>query len=96
MRGRGLKLLSMITFHSKLDYRRPREGAWIEISSKVNISTYSYSRPREGAWIEILLFIHVRDAVAGRPREGAWIEIASSGGRFCMTGVAPVRGRGLK
>ena len=32
---------------------RPREGAWIEISTDQTVRFHAYGRPREGAWIEI-------------------------------------------
>ena len=34
-------------------YRRPRKGAWIEITKSAGQTKSRRSRPRKGAWIEI-------------------------------------------
>ena len=57
------------------DKRRPREGAWIEMSAGKRHHCQFFRRPREGAWIEILAWSIVSWLWVGRPREGAWIEI---------------------
>ena len=51
-RGRGLKYASSLL--NRIVLRRPRKGAWIEISVNPYSSFSSSRRPRKGAWIEIL------------------------------------------
>ena len=74
VRERGLKYLQRSAPGFE-QYRRSREGAWIEISIlRSSLRTLS-SRSREGAWIEIFTNAAQVYATAGRSREGAWIEI---------------------
>ena len=44
-----------LTISSAQDFRRSREGAWIEIYSVGGSDSADKRRSREGAWIEILL-----------------------------------------
>ena len=53
-----------------IEYRRSREGAWIEIYGAHGIGFDNYGRSREGAWIEIALTLATRlQAVVAPARE---------------------------
>ena len=54
------------------------------------------SRSREGAWIEIKRNFRNHAMPRRRSREGAWIEIVTITTSTSISGVAPVRERGLK
>ncbi len=95
VRGRGLKLRATRTAASA-SHVRPRAGAWIETTQKVNQLLNGLVRPRAGAWIETRRRSDSGNVGPVRPRAGAWIEtmmriIFSGGFMFAL-----VRGRGLK
>ena len=95
MRERGLKSIKKNP-ELKLEERRSREGAWIEIiKKKICVLRGAVAPVRErGLKLNAVYSIQCKRS---RSREGAWIEIikdrtANIGLRY----VAPVRERGLK
>ena len=50
-RERGLKFI--LLHFSKVQTRRSRKGAWIEIRTVASIMSLVKGRSRKGAWIEI-------------------------------------------
>ena len=75
---------------------RSREGAWIEMCLRRQLSVLADSRSREGAWIEIALRFWRDFGLMGRSREGAWIEMRFLVNSQASAAVAPARERGLK
>ena len=78
------------------DWRRSREGAWIEISTVQMATRRKACRSREGAWIEIKYAgdVYPYDRVAPARERGLKCYVLGLGNT--NGAVAPARERGLK
>ena len=79
----------------RLQKRRSREGAWIEIlKAAVHLSIMVVAPVRERG-LKLKYSMYISDCKC-RSREGAWIEMHPAGDSQSAHRVAPVRERGLK
>ena len=80
-----------------IKYGRSREGAWIEITGRLLLTSVNRRRSREGAWIEISVGAHdpaTLQYVAPARERGLKLVVFPL--LMLLLIVAPARERGLK